>query len=271
MTKPKSLVIRYTETAQLAPGGKLLRSATSVKPDGTQDWSMMTVDDKRLHALDLQFDRRGLPSAGRQMGRGDAQHHVAGPRARRSGWRRCGIRRTGVSPLGRPGGLAARLRAGRSGCAALAALVAQGDRVLMDLRSFGASNAGCTTEIQHLVHHVPLTRCLCVIDTDDRPRLPGANAARRLGDDACRFAQRRQQRRQRAALSDRRPLARRRPAAAQAGSDGLTRARRRNRARPGRHCSTILRWTATTAAPRSPAQRPRPSAAPSTSASARSA
>ena len=50
--------------------------------------------------------------------------------------------------------------------AALAALVAQGDRVLMDLRSFSASNAGCTTEIQHLVHHVPLTRCLLVIDAD---------------------------------------------------------------------------------------------------------
>ena len=50
--------------------------------------------------------------------------------------------------------------------AALAALVAQGDRVLMDLRSFSASNAGCTTEIRHLVHHVPLTRCLWVIDAD---------------------------------------------------------------------------------------------------------
>ena len=50
--------------------------------------------------------------------------------------------------------------------AALAALVAQGDRVLMDLRSFGIGNAGCTTEIQHLVHRVPLTRCLWVIDAD---------------------------------------------------------------------------------------------------------
>ena len=50
--------------------------------------------------------------------------------------------------------------------AALAALVGQGDRVLMDLRSFSASNAGCTTEIRHLVHHVPLTRCLWVIDAD---------------------------------------------------------------------------------------------------------
>jgi hypothetical protein len=44
--------------------------------------------------------------------------------------------------------------------AALAALVAQRDRVLMDLRSFGIGNAGCTAETQHLVHRVPLTRCL---------------------------------------------------------------------------------------------------------------
>jgi hypothetical protein len=28
----------------LAPGGKLLRSNTSVKADGSQDWSMMTFD-----------------------------------------------------------------------------------------------------------------------------------------------------------------------------------------------------------------------------------
>ena len=44
VTRPKSLVVRYSETAMLAPGGKLLRSSTSVKPDGTQDWSMMTFD-----------------------------------------------------------------------------------------------------------------------------------------------------------------------------------------------------------------------------------
>ena len=49
---------------------------------------------------------------------------------------------------------------------ALAELVGQGDRVLMDLRSFGRSNAGCTTELKHLVHRVPLGRCLWVVDDD---------------------------------------------------------------------------------------------------------
>jgi hypothetical protein len=47
---------------------------------------------------------------------------------------------------------------------ALAALVGQGDRVLMDLRSFGRSDAGCTAELEHLVHRVPLGRCLWVVD-----------------------------------------------------------------------------------------------------------
>lgn len=47
---------------------------------------------------------------------------------------------------------------------ALAALVGQGDRVLMDLRSFGRSNAGCSAELEHLVHRVPLRRCLWVVD-----------------------------------------------------------------------------------------------------------
>lgn len=47
---------------------------------------------------------------------------------------------------------------------ALAALVGQGDRVLMDLRSFSRSNAGCSAELEHLVHRVPLGRCLWVVD-----------------------------------------------------------------------------------------------------------
>ena len=47
---------------------------------------------------------------------------------------------------------------------ALAALVGQGDRVLMDLRSFGPSNDGCRAELEHLVHHVPLGRCVWVVD-----------------------------------------------------------------------------------------------------------
>jgi hypothetical protein len=42
--RPIKVTVRYTESAVLAPGGKLLRSSTSVKADGTQDWSMMTFD-----------------------------------------------------------------------------------------------------------------------------------------------------------------------------------------------------------------------------------
>jgi hypothetical protein len=44
MTRPVKLVVRYSESAVLAPGGKLLRSSTSVRPDGSQDWSMMLFD-----------------------------------------------------------------------------------------------------------------------------------------------------------------------------------------------------------------------------------
>ena len=43
-TRPAKTFSRYFESAVLAPGGKLLRTSTSVKPDGTQDWSMMTED-----------------------------------------------------------------------------------------------------------------------------------------------------------------------------------------------------------------------------------
>jgi len=43
-TKPVKVFSRYFESAVLAPGGKLLRTSTSVKPDGTQDWSMMMYD-----------------------------------------------------------------------------------------------------------------------------------------------------------------------------------------------------------------------------------
>jgi hypothetical protein len=48
--------------------------------------------------------------------------------------------------------------------AALLQLVAQGDGVLMDLRSFGEHNAGCIAELRHLVQRVPLTRCVWVVD-----------------------------------------------------------------------------------------------------------
>ena len=42
--RPIKTVVRYTESAVLTPGGRLLRTSTSVKPDGSQDWSMMTFD-----------------------------------------------------------------------------------------------------------------------------------------------------------------------------------------------------------------------------------
>lgn len=48
--------------------------------------------------------------------------------------------------------------------AALARLVAQGDTVLMDLRSFGPNNAGCVFELRTLVDVVPMARCVLVID-----------------------------------------------------------------------------------------------------------
>ena len=44
VTKPVKTFSRYFESAVLAPGGKLMRTSTSVKPDGTQDWSMMVYD-----------------------------------------------------------------------------------------------------------------------------------------------------------------------------------------------------------------------------------
>jgi hypothetical protein len=43
-------------------------------------------------------------------------------------------------------------------------LVAEGDRVLMDLRSFRADHAGCRFELEHLVHALPLQRWLLVVD-----------------------------------------------------------------------------------------------------------
>jgi len=48
--------------------------------------------------------------------------------------------------------------------AVLARLVGEGDVILMDLRSFSARNAGCVHELTHLVHHVPLGRCVFVVD-----------------------------------------------------------------------------------------------------------
>jgi len=48
--------------------------------------------------------------------------------------------------------------------AALARLVADGDTVLMDLRSFGPGNAGCVFELRTLVDIVPLRRCVLVVD-----------------------------------------------------------------------------------------------------------
>jgi len=48
--------------------------------------------------------------------------------------------------------------------AALPRLVENGEAVLMDLRSFSATNAGCIHELEHLVHNVPFGRCLLVVD-----------------------------------------------------------------------------------------------------------
>jgi hypothetical protein len=49
--------------------------------------------------------------------------------------------------------------------AALPRLVENGEAVLMDLRSFSATNAGCIHELQYLVQNVPFGRCLFVVDT----------------------------------------------------------------------------------------------------------
>ena len=44
--------------------------------------------------------------------------------------------------------------------------------MLMDLRDFSASNAGCIHELQHLVAYVPLDKCVLVVDkTTDEPFL----------------------------------------------------------------------------------------------------
>jgi hypothetical protein len=55
---------------------------------------------------------------------------------------------------------------------ALPRLVEDGEAVLMDLRSFSATNAGCLHELRHLVQNVPFDRCLLVVDgTTDEPFL----------------------------------------------------------------------------------------------------
>ncbi|MCP4238705.1 MAG: hypothetical protein GY770_34900, partial [Aestuariibacter sp.] len=57
---------------------------------------------------------------------------------------------------------------------ALPQLAQVGDMVLMDLRSFSATNAGCIHEIQHLVADVSLNNCLLIVDkTTDMPFLEG--------------------------------------------------------------------------------------------------
>jgi hypothetical protein len=48
--------------------------------------------------------------------------------------------------------------------AVLARLVRDGDVVLMDLRNFSERNAGCVHELRHLVNHVPLGRCVLLVD-----------------------------------------------------------------------------------------------------------
>ena len=66
--------------------------------------------------------------------------------------------------------------------AVLARMVAQGDVVLMDLRSFSAQNAGCEHELRYLVERVPLGRCVFVVDaTTDDAHLQ-ALLAQALGD-----------------------------------------------------------------------------------------
>jgi hypothetical protein len=48
--------------------------------------------------------------------------------------------------------------------AAVPRLVENGEAVLMDLRSFSATNAGCIHELHYLVQNVPFGRCLLVVD-----------------------------------------------------------------------------------------------------------
>jgi hypothetical protein len=48
--------------------------------------------------------------------------------------------------------------------AALPRLVENGEAVLMDLRSFSATNAGCVHELHYLVGNVPFGRCLLIFD-----------------------------------------------------------------------------------------------------------
>src|SRR5262245_301421 len=47
---------------------------------------------------------------------------------------------------------------------ALPRLVESGEAVLMDLRSFSASSAGCIHELHYLVQNVPIGRCLLIFD-----------------------------------------------------------------------------------------------------------
>jgi hypothetical protein len=55
---------------------------------------------------------------------------------------------------------------------ALPRLVEEGDAVLMDLRSFSATNTGCIHELRHLTENVPFDRCLLIVDdTTDEPFL----------------------------------------------------------------------------------------------------
>ena len=42
--QPKPLVLNYIETSAWAPGRALLRGETGIKPDKSQDWSMMVFD-----------------------------------------------------------------------------------------------------------------------------------------------------------------------------------------------------------------------------------
>jgi hypothetical protein len=52
----------------------------------------------------------------------------------------------------------------------LARLVEEGEAVLMDLRSFSATNAGCIYELRHLMENVPFDRWLLIVDaTTDEP------------------------------------------------------------------------------------------------------
>jgi hypothetical protein len=55
---------------------------------------------------------------------------------------------------------------------ALPRLVEEGDAVLMDLRNFSSTNAGCIHELRHLAQNVPIDQCLLIVDhTTDEPFL----------------------------------------------------------------------------------------------------